>query len=485
MKRARRGLILPLIGLLSAAMLFTSCDKTPAHGHDDTTAEESTAAAETTYKVTVQESNGTLVSDVILKVQQNGADVTSKVIGPTGTTSFTLPTGEYTLLLDAPSGATFYFNTEEAVLTPEAPELVLTVYYGISNIWNLGAPSKNDAYACQTCGHLYLLAKGDAESGIEPGTAFETLEATWACPGKCGATKADYQAADGYVPFEAGILPEGTTYVELSEYDHTYLLFKPTRAGVYKITCSEGVDFSYHGMPILVYDEPRISPKDGAITIPVEASSLGDDSISQLVFRLNAAEGSAATDAFFTIERTGDIIKSEEELAPWITIEANSKDVDALATFKEPAENDPWFAVTSGKLTDVDLAEPDLTVVLGTDGYYHYGTADGPIVFLRIASDSQYVSSFAKMCETDHLRAYFYDENDKFLRKEGYNNLVNTYAELANSDGVVPMTEQLAYFVQNVGRHMGWWNFEQNSDIFGDEIFDTDIAWLFACAYYK
>ncbi len=32
-------------------------------------------------------------------------------------------------------------------------------------------------YQCQVCGHIYDPAKGDPESGIAPGTAFEDLPA--------------------------------------------------------------------------------------------------------------------------------------------------------------------------------------------------------------------------------------------------------------------------------------------------------------------
>lgn len=47
-------------------------------------------------------------------------------------------------------------------------------------------------YVCTVCGHVYDPAAGDPESGIAPGTAFESIPEDWVCP-VCGATKADFE----------------------------------------------------------------------------------------------------------------------------------------------------------------------------------------------------------------------------------------------------------------------------------------------------
>ena len=46
----------------------------------------------------------------------------------------------------------------------------------------------HDYYVCEVCGYVYDPDKGDPDSGIEPGTAFEDLPADWVCP-VCGAGK--------------------------------------------------------------------------------------------------------------------------------------------------------------------------------------------------------------------------------------------------------------------------------------------------------
>lgn len=47
---------------------------------------------------------------------------------------------------------------------------------------------KMDKYVCSVCGYVYDPEKGDPDSNIEPGTAFENLPDDWVCP-ICGASK--------------------------------------------------------------------------------------------------------------------------------------------------------------------------------------------------------------------------------------------------------------------------------------------------------
>ena len=50
---------------------------------------------------------------------------------------------------------------------------------------------KMDKYEC-VCGYVYDPAKGDADSGVAAGTAFEDLPEDWVCP-LCGATKDNFE----------------------------------------------------------------------------------------------------------------------------------------------------------------------------------------------------------------------------------------------------------------------------------------------------
>jgi len=47
-------------------------------------------------------------------------------------------------------------------------------------------------YVCSVCGYVYDPAEGDADGGIEAGTAFEDLPADWVCP-VCSAGKSEFE----------------------------------------------------------------------------------------------------------------------------------------------------------------------------------------------------------------------------------------------------------------------------------------------------
>ena len=47
-------------------------------------------------------------------------------------------------------------------------------------------------YVCSVCGYVYDPAEGDADGGIEAGTAFESLPADWVCP-VCSAGKSEFE----------------------------------------------------------------------------------------------------------------------------------------------------------------------------------------------------------------------------------------------------------------------------------------------------
>jgi flavin reductase (DIM6/NTAB) family NADH-FMN oxidoreductase RutF/rubredoxin len=46
-------------------------------------------------------------------------------------------------------------------------------------------------YRCTVCGYIYDPAIGDPDSGIKPGTVFESLPDTWVCP-VCGVEKSEF-----------------------------------------------------------------------------------------------------------------------------------------------------------------------------------------------------------------------------------------------------------------------------------------------------
>lgn len=50
-------------------------------------------------------------------------------------------------------------------------------------------------FVCHICGYVYDPAVGDPDSGIAPGTPFESIPDDWVCP-VCGATKSNFSPLD-------------------------------------------------------------------------------------------------------------------------------------------------------------------------------------------------------------------------------------------------------------------------------------------------
>ena len=381
---------------------------------------DTTPETEVTYKVAVQNADGTLAQDLIVKVLKDGSEVSFKLVGPTGFATFKLPEESYTVRVETPAGDSLHYDTAAAVLTPDAPEITLTVYPSVTHTQPLNAPSR----------------KGD-----------------------------------DYADFDAASVGEGKVFVTYNSGDYTYVIFTPTRPGVYEFYCEgEGATLTYHGAPINVFDSPLADTVDGKVTLPVTAGSIGDspEATAQFVFRLEGT-GNGCT---FAAIRTGDVPKSPYD-EPW-TVPMPTAD-----------QLKPYEGITDGTLTDLDVTNPALTVVLGEDGYYHLNTADGPVVFIRLSSNNPYLADFKTICDTTRICAYLYNEDGSFDKRISYNEMILEYVTAANEDGAVPLNEQLADMVKTAGGYMGWWNFSDNLDIFGDKIVDPAVAWLFACAVYQ
>ncbi len=50
-------------------------------------------------------------------------------------------------------------------------------------------------YRCTTCDFIYDEAAGHPEDGIAPGTKWEDVPESWACP-HCGVAKADFDMVE-------------------------------------------------------------------------------------------------------------------------------------------------------------------------------------------------------------------------------------------------------------------------------------------------
>jgi rubredoxin/flavin reductase (DIM6/NTAB) family NADH-FMN oxidoreductase RutF len=73
----------------------------------------------------------------------------------------------------------YYHEVKRGTTPKSAPSYVKEPKKAVSSIIK---------YKCNVCGYIYDPEKGDPDGGIKPGTPFENIPDSWACP-VCGATK--------------------------------------------------------------------------------------------------------------------------------------------------------------------------------------------------------------------------------------------------------------------------------------------------------
>ena len=230
------------------------------------------------------------------------------------------------------------------------------------------------------------------------------------------------------------------------DYPYTLFEFCPSQTGIYQIRAAQGRvgDFG------TIYN-PMDNTPNKTNNIIWTCTSVGQ---SVLV----GFTGPKATTC--TIIRTGEYVPPVE--VEW-TIYENTYD------FSYVIDAD---AVTQ----DIDLTDGgEHSAVLGSDGFYHYGSAEGP---LMVANLSTAEINFADAYVNGGLRVWIMDENQQTISKVDYNEAMNAYYNA----GLVPVTEELVMMFKALGQSGAWWN--ANGLIFGEVAPEnTDIAWMQLCAY--
>lgn len=270
------------------------------------------------------------------------------------------------------------------------------------------------------------------------------------------------ESADDHVAFEAYELAEGGYYVNYTA-GRSYFLFAPQRGGTFEVeyTANADLELGYYGSTFNVLTENQAERDGEKIILGVKNSMIG----SVWVIGVDAEAAGAGV---IRITRVGDPPYSitDEPWNPYI----ESNPVDYFAECENKSDLGFEF---------IDLTDKELTVVLNAqDGYYHLNSADGPLVYIALGTDSKYISSIKTICENQRMGVYIYDADGNFVRKESYNELFEQY-----SYGTVPLTEKLAYAVKAHGEYNKWWDLTSQQHIFGDDYATVNVnnAWLFCC----
>ena len=270
----------------------------------------------------------------------------------------------------------------------------------------------------------------------------------------------------------AYIVDVGGTYVKTQADIVNYFIFSPTVAGNYMVTTSDpDAVISYWGgntffLPSVPYE---MEMTGNAYYLNVKESNLGEEQGVAHIIGITGAE-----DCILEIIRVGDPILGDEDM-PYTEYEGTR----AVT---------PYTYTGSGSTKNyIDILSKDKpTLVLNPeDGYYHLDSADGVLVYMDLTASAPYIPLYGIMgmgaVGGENVARYIYDDEGNLIAKERYNVLLQEYAKNADeTHGIYPLTEDLAYMIQQGGNRKGWWDPESPNYLFTDyPNVNTEIAWMF------
>lgn len=269
-------------------------------------------------------------------------------------------------------------------------------------------------------------------------------------------------------------ITEGQFKVDVTANKITYLLFVPARSGIYEVSVggSTKAILGYYGSPAFILGASTDDVVNNVWKMDVKRSNIGDNPPeSTTKYLLGVKSASSSGTCTVSVKRVGDSVPTAADY-PWEAAKADGK---YLVKFDAP----------EGKvLTDIDINDGTVKLVKDAEGYYHYGTAEGPYVMIRIDSETEYLASFVDICSTSPLGVHYYDANGRFLRKVQYNDMIAEYAAVCDKNGVCRLNDQLIDMIKEVGTYMGWWNPDSPNFRFADYPYHKDTVWMFAFCYY-
>lgn len=262
---------------------------------------------------------------------------------------------------------------------------------------------------------------------------------------------------------------EGTFSAEMKQNTMTYFIFTPVRSGVYKISASGSttVVLGAYGGPAYPLTSSTVDASSGYFEMEVLRNNIGDGvtrETTQYVIGIYAADKSAGT-CTLTVQ--------------WLK-EAKLTAADLEAEAVEP---DPRYLVSctaSGSFVDFDVT--NASAVITQEGGYWY--CNGKQLYIRLTKPSSYLDSLATVAENTGLTVVTYNSAGEPVRKVQYKTMVDAYSAYCNSDGVVPLNDELAAMLKVVGGDKGWWDSTSQNYRFTGVDLVRENAWLFACGYY-
>ena len=256
-------------------------------------------------------------------------------------------------------------------------------------------------------------------------------------------------------------LYDGENAVTALNADTTLFVFEPAETGIYEVLVDkEGAVLSSWNGSIFFVTGKATESTDGRLEIA--CSALGQSLLIGL--------GNVSS-ANITITKIG------EYDAPV------SVDYVEYVNKHTPISG---FKLPDGEMIAVDITVPQ-TVVLGADGYYHFGSANGPILYVDMTGVTYadlYECYYPSAAEpADRLRGTYKDADGNTC---GYDFItaMKAYADALDSNGYYYLTEDLANYLQMYGKDQGWFNPNYSPfEIIKEGNFVEESAWLLTACY--
>ncbi len=275
--------------------------------------------------------------------------------------------------------------------------------------------------------------------------------------------------------YDAPIVKEGAAFVELDGV--SYFVFVPTRGGIYKFSYEASAELAieYRGSTNFVQRQNAAETVDGAFELEVLDSGIGtsDTGTTTIVIALYGE----CDNAVLVVERTGD----PKPIVPFTDKQA-----------EQVSKDNYHYGLLNYTIKNIDLKDKSLTVVKGSDGYYHIGDENGPVVLIRLGTASPYLGALK---DIQNLVCVETDQDGNVTLKESYTGLISAYLNKCDSSGICPLTDELKYVIEKAGAYNGW--FEGDRSLFVEYSVDGEgnvsatpmvgivsaNKWLFACCY--
>lgn len=270
----------------------------------------------------------------------------------------------------------------------------------------------------------------------------------------------DYNEVAPYVISDA-VLYDGENTVTTEEADYTLFAYEPAEIGVYEVAVdnADAVLSLWAGTTSFV----------AGVTAEVTGGKL--EFVCEAIGQTTLIGLSGVDASNIIITRVGDYILPDS--------------VEYVDYVNKITPNGDSFKLPDSELTKVDITVPQ-TVVLGDDGVYRYGSANGPIMYVDMTGvpyADLYECYYPSVAEGARMRGTYVDENGKTCGYE-FLGAMHSYADALDEEGFYYLTVDLANFINIFGKDQGWLNPEYSPfDAIKAGTFAEESAWLVS-AYY-